>query len=311
MQVHYDIDKLPSFRNAVITIGTFDGVHKGHQQIIAAMQHVAAENGGETVLITFSPHPRKIIQPGVSLELINTLEEKIHLLAGKGVDHLVVVPFTQAFSSLSADTYISSFLVEKFHPNTIIIGYDHHFGNNREGNFRLLEEKKKYFGYGLVEIPKHVLNQISVSSTRIRTALKSGDIASANELLGYPFSFDGKVVHGDKLGRQLGYPTANLEYTDPDKIHLGEGVYATKVKCGDEINNGMLSIGTRPTFNDKTERVEVNIFDFDKDIYGNIIQVIPVAYLRPQEKYDSADDLVKQLEKDKAGSLYTLSHISS
>jgi riboflavin kinase / FMN adenylyltransferase len=311
MQVHYDIDQLPPFRNAVITIGTFDGVHKGHQQIITAMQKVAAAINGETVVITFSPHPRKIIQPDVSLEMINTLPEKIQLLNDKGIDQLVVVPFTRSFASMSAQTYIRSFLVERFHPHTIIIGYDHHFGNNREGNFSMLEEKKKHFNYGLVEIPKQVLNEISVSSTRIRSALKTGDIATANELLGYSFSFEGTVVHGEKLGRELGYPTANLEYSDPDKIRLGEGVYAAKVKWEGTTKNGMLSIGTRPTFNDKAERVEINIFDFDEDIYGRSIQIIPVAFLRPQEKYHSASELVAQLEKDRSESIQVLNRTSS
>jgi riboflavin kinase / FMN adenylyltransferase len=311
MQVHYDLDQLPDFRNAVITIGTFDGVHKGHQQIIDAMQRVAAEIAGETVLITFHPHPRKIVQPDVSMEMINTLDEKIGLLDKKGVDHLVVTPFTKEFSSMSGETYIRSFLVEKFHPHTIIIGYDHHFGKNREGNFRLLEEKKELFRYELVEIPKHVLNEISVSSTSIREAIKCGDISRANNLLGYPFSFQGKVVHGEKMGRELGYPTANLVYTETDKIHFGEGVYAARAIVQGEMRTGMLSIGTRPSFNDVAERVEINLFDFAGDIYGEELIVIPVAYLRAQVKYETLSDLTEQMEKDKLRSLQLLNQTSS
>jgi riboflavin kinase / FMN adenylyltransferase len=311
MQVHYDLDQLPDFRNAVITIGTFDGVHKGHQQIIDAMQRVAAEIAGETVLITFHPHPRKIVQPDVSMEMINTLDEKIGLLDKKGVDHLVVTPFTKEFSSMSGETYIRSFLVEKFHPHTIIIGYDHHFGKNREGNFRLLEEKKELFRYELVEIPKHVLNEISVSSTSIREAIKCGDISRANNLLGYPFSFHGKVVHGEKMGRELGYPTANLVYTETDKIHFGEGVYAARAIVQGEMRTGMLSIGTRPSFNDVAERVEINLFDFAGDIYGEELIVIPVAYLRAQVKYETLSDLTEQMEKDKLRSLKLLNQTSS
>jgi riboflavin kinase/FMN adenylyltransferase len=310
MQVHYDLDRLPPFRNAVITIGTFDGVHKGHQQIIDAMQRVAAEIDGETVLITFHPHPRKIVQPDVSLEMINTLEEKIGLLAKKGVHHLVVTPFTKEFSTISAENYIRNFLVEKFHPHTIIIGYDHHFGNNREGNFRLLEDKKQDFGYTLIEIPKHVLNEISVSSTSIRDAIKNGDLLRANNLLGYPFSFRGIVIHGEKLGRQLGYPTANLAYTETDKIHLGEGVYAAKAIVKGERISGMLSIGTRPSFNDIAERVEINLFDFAADIYGEEIEIIPFAYLRAQEKYDTISALTDQMEKDKQQTLQLLNQTS-
>jgi riboflavin kinase / FMN adenylyltransferase len=311
MQVHYELDQLPQFRNAVITIGTFDGVHKGHQQIIDAIQRVAGEIAGETVLITFHPHPRKIVQPDVSLEMINTLEEKIALLTEKGIDHLVVTPFTKEFSAMSAENYISSFLVEKFHPHTIIIGYDHHFGNNREGNFRLLEEKKDRFGYQLIEIPKHVLNEISVSSTSIREAIKCGDLLRAKNLLGYPFSFKGKVVHGEKLGRQLGYPTANLAYTETDKIHLGEGVYAARAIVKGERKSGMLSIGTRPSFDDTAERVEINLFDFAADIYGEEIEVIPVAYLRGQVKYETISALTDQMEIDKKQSLQLLNQTSS
>jgi riboflavin kinase/FMN adenylyltransferase len=223
----------------------------------------------------------------------------------------VVTPFTKEFAAMSAENYIRSFLVEKFHPHTIIIGYDHHFGNNREGNFRLLEEKRQEFGYELVEIPRHVLNEISVSSTSIREAIKCGDIMRVNSLLGYPFSFHGKVVHGEKLGRQLGYPTANITYTESDKIHLGEGVYAAKAIVQGEEKSGMLSIGTRPSFNDTAERVEINLFDFDKDIYGEALTVIPVAYLRGQVKYENVSDLTVQIEKDKRQSLALLNQTSS
>ena len=306
MQVHYDIASLPVFKNAVITIGTFDGVHKGHQQIINAMQEAAVNAQGETVVITFTPHPRKIIQPETSLELINTLEEKIALLEGRGLDHLVVVPFTPKFAALSGEAYLEKFLVRHFRPNTIIIGYDHHFGSNRSGNFNLLQQKASLFGYKLIEIPKHLLDEISVSSTAIRQALKSGNIDLANELLGYPFSFEGEVIHGDKIGRTIGYPTANLVYINADKIHLGEGVYAVQAAIDNELIGGMLSIGKRPTLNDTIERVEVNLFDFNQDIYGKRIQVVVLAYLRGQEKYESLDKLKDQLAIDKEATLAVL-----
>jgi riboflavin kinase/FMN adenylyltransferase len=306
MQVHYDIASLPPFRNAIITIGTFDGVHKGHQQIIATMREVALAAGGETILITFTPHPRKVVRPQTSLELINTLQEKISLLADRGLDHLAVVPFTPEFAGLTGEEYLGSFVVKLFKPHTIIIGYDHHFGSNRSGNFRLLQEKSIAYGYHLIEIPKQVLNEISVSSTAIREALKQGKINKANELLGYPFSFEGKVVHGDKLGRTIGYPTANLAYTDSDKIHLGEGVYAIQTLIDGQIKGGMLSIGKRPTLNDTVERVEVNLFDFNEDIYGKKIRVNVLSYLRSQEKYNSLEALTAQLHKDKEDSLAIL-----
>ncbi|MDB5252992.1 MAG: riboflavin biosynthesis protein RibF [Flaviaesturariibacter sp.] len=303
MQVHSDINQVPRFRNGVITIGTFDGVHKGHQQLLSAMRREADAIGGETILVTFTPHPRRIVQPEAPLELINTLPEKTALLERHGLDHLVVAPFTPAFASLGAEAYIRDFLVGTFHPHTIIIGYDHHFGAGRTGNFALLERQAHVFKYRLIEIPRHVLNEISVSSTRIREALKSGDVETANELLGYSFSFEGVVVHGDKLGRQLGYPTANLQYTDADKIHLGEGVYAVRVRVGDSEFGGMLSIGKRPTLNDTIERVEVNLFDFDRDIYGESIEVTVVSYLRAQEKYATLDELKSQLRADRNDAL--------
>src|SRR5687768_8155688 len=287
MQVHRSIESLPPFRNAVITIGTFDGVHLGHQKIISALVQEAKSANGESVIITFDPHPRKIVNSTEHLQLINTLQEKIDLLQDKGVDHMVIVPFTASFSEQKAEAYIQDFLVKRFHPHTIIIGYDHHFGKNRKGNYQLLEQKAATFNYRLKEIPKHVLNEIDISSTKIRKAILASDITTANKLLGYEYFFEGVVIQGDKMGRQLGYPTANLKYTNEDKIHLGEGVYAVYVKVKGEEKKGMMSIGTRPTFNDTSEKVEVNIFDFDADIYGAVLSVLVKQYLRPQEKYDT------------------------
>jgi riboflavin kinase/FMN adenylyltransferase len=299
MQVHYNIEDLPAFKNPVITIGTFDGVHNGHRKIIDALIAEAAAVDGESVLITFQPHPRKVVDPLSSLQLINTLAEKISLLSQNPLDHLVVVPFTDAFASLEAEAYIEQFLVKYFHPHTIIIGYDHHFGQGRTGNFKLLEQLRGKWAYNLVEIPKYVLQEISVSSTQIRNALLAGKVAIANDLLGYDFFFEGLVVQGDQIGRTLGFPTANLVYKDADKIHLGEGVYAVHVIIGEEKKGGMLSIGKRPTLNDTVERVEVNIFDFNRNLYGLTIQVVVRTYLRGQEKYSSLAELTNQLFSDK------------
>lgn len=306
MQVHRSIDYLPGFKNSVITIGTFDGVHEGHRQIIEALKAEAQAVNGEAVIITFDPHPRKIVHPHTHLHLINTLEEKIELLSGTGIDHLVVVPFTKEFSDQPAEAYIEHFLIGKFHPHCIIIGYDHHFGHERKGNFRLLENQAAQFHYRLLEIPKHVLDSIAVSSTKIRKAIQESHIETANKLLGYDFFFEGKVVPGDKLGRQLGYPTANLEYTSQEKIHLGHGVYAVHVEVDGETRKGMLSIGNRPTLNRPGEKVEVNIFDFDKEIYGMTLRVTVRKFLRGQVKYDSLDELIEQLGKDKKDSLEVL-----
>lgn len=306
MLVHRTIENLPPFRNAVITIGTFDGVHEGHKKIIAALVTEAKAVNGESVIITFDPHPRKIVDPDKPLQLINTLEEKTELLAKTGIDHLVIVPFTPGFAEQSAEQYIKDFLIDNFHPATIIIGYDHHFGKGRKGNYKLLEEKAPVFNYKLLEIPKHILDEIGVSSTKIRNALLASDIETANKLLGYDFFFEGKVVEGDKLGRQLGYPTANLEYTDKEKIHLGHGVYAVYVEINGMVKKGMLSIGNRPTLLHSDEKIEVNIFDWEKEIYGQTLRVIVKKYLRGQEKYDSLEALIRQLHKDKEDSLSCL-----
>lgn len=306
MQVYRSIDALPRFLNAVITIGTFDGVHLGHQKIIGELVKESKEIKGESVLITFEPHPRKVVSPARSLQLINTLEEKIGLLHAKGIDHLVIVPFTALFSEQTPEQYIHDFLIARFNPHVIIIGYDHHFGKDRKGNFRLLQEKASSYGYSLVEIPKHVLNEIDISSTKIRNALLASDVEAANELLGYSFFFEGVVVEGDKLGRQLGYPTANLVYTDPDKIHLGHGVYAVWCMINGERKKGMLSIGTRPTLKDSVEKVEVNILDFEGDLYGSTIRVIVESFLRHQEKYQNLEELKQQLSRDKEETLQRL-----
>lgn len=303
MQVYRSIENLPDFKNAVVTIGTFDGVHEGHRKIIDALIREAKKINGESIIITFHPHPRKIVSPDKHLQLINTPDEKIELIATTGVDHLVIVPFTPEFSEQTAEEYIADFLFKKFHPNTIIIGHDHHFGKGRKGDFKLLEEKAGLYKYRLLEIPKYILDEIAVSSTKIRNALLESEVETANKLLGYNFFFEGVVIEGDKLGRQLGYPTANLSYTDADKIHLGHGVYSAYVQIGGITKKGMLSIGNRPTLTNSDERIEVNIFDWEEEIYGKTIRVVVKKFLRRQEKYGSLEALKKQLSIDKINSL--------
>jgi len=306
MKVHYNIENLPAFKKAIITIGTFDGVHKGHQQVIEAMKKESKKNNGETVIITFHPHPRKIVEQNSSLQLINTLEEKITLLHNQEIEHLVVVPFNELFATQTAEEYIENFLIAKFHPEIIIIGYDHHFGKDRKGNFQLLKKQSAKFNYRLIEIPEHVLKEIAISSTKIRNAIKNSEIEIANNLLGYSFFFEGVVLHGDQIGRKLGFPTANLAYTDVDKIQLGEGVYAIQITVNNKIKNGMLSVGKRPTLDDTIERIEVNIFDFDGDIYGKKLKVIVKKYIRSQVKFNSLEDLRDQMLIDKQDALQAL-----
>lgn len=309
MKIHRDIEQLPLFCNAVITIGTFDGVHMGHRQIIDKLKSEAKANNGETVIITFHPHPRKVVSSAIlGIRLINTLEERIELLEGMGIDHLVIVPFTDAFANQPAEDYVQNFLIGKFRPHTIIIGYDHRFGRDRLGDYRLLEKMASTFNYKLKEIPKHILENISISSTNIREAILHSDIATANSLLGYEFFFSGEVVHGDKLGRKLGYPTANLKIQNEEKIIPGNGIYAVYAQSEESAQKlkGMMSIGFRPTVDGKKRVVEVNLFDFDKEIYGQTVKVYVKKFLREEVKYDSLEALVKQIDQDKINSLKVL-----
>jgi len=327
MKVYRRIEQLPAFRNAVITIGTFDGVHEGHRKIITHLKQEAANISGETVIITFHPHPRKVVSsPILGIRLLNTLDEKIELLAEAGVDHLVVIPFTEAFANQSAEDYIRDFLIKNFHPHTVITGYDHRFGKDRLGDYRLLEKMAPVHDYVLKEIPKHVLDEIAISSTNIREAIVHSDIETANKLLGYDFFFEGIVVDGDKLGRKLGYPTANLKMTDEEKIVLGNGIYAVYVDVNRDLSTvnteyrhthspltahhsrhkGMMSIGFRPTVDGKNKVIEVNIFDFNKEIYGETIRVYVKKFLRHEIKFNDLDELVKQIDQDKIESLKIL-----
>lgn len=307
MKVHYSTDQLPVFSNAVVTIGTFDGVHIGHRQIIRHLVAEAAAVKGESVIITFHPHPRKIVSSVITgVRLINTLSERIELLEKTGIDHLVVVPFTDYFANQTAGEYIRDFLFGNFHPHTIIIGYDHRFGKERSGDYKLMEEMATVYNYQLKEIPEHLLDAVKVSSTNIRNAILHSKIEEANRLLGYPFFFEGEVVHGDKIGRTIGYPTANLKCTDEEKIVLGDGIYAVYVDHDKERYKGMMSIGFRPTVNGRKRVTEVNLFDFDKTIYGEILRVSVIKYLRSEEKFSGLDELKEQLHRDKANSLEVL-----
>ncbi|HEY0678878.1 MAG TPA: bifunctional riboflavin kinase/FAD synthetase [Chitinophagaceae bacterium] len=311
MQVHRNTERLPHFRNAVVTIGTFDGVHTGHKKIIGQLKDEAKHTGGETVIITFHPHPRKVVgNDNRPIQLINTLDEKIGLLAAEGVDHLVIVPFTKEFSNQSADQYIHDFLIGKFHPHTVIIGYDHRFGHDRKGDYRLLEDYASRHEFNLKEIPEHVINSLTVSSTRIREAVRSGNIQAARELLGYDFFFEGEVIQGNKLGRTLGYPTANLKVNEAEKLVPGDGIYAVEAIVdpisGSPRLKGMMSIGLRPTIGDGKRMIEVNLFNFDREIYGQNMRVYVKAFMRPEAKFNGLEELKEQLHKDKAAALQLL-----
>lgn len=301
MKVHRDISHLPLFTRAVITIGTFDGVHSGHRKIIDQLRTEAAQVQGESVIITFHPHPRSVIKAGQSpVSLINTIEEKIELLEKSGIDHLVIVPFTQEFSRLSATDYVEKFLVDRFHPHTVIIGYDHHFGAGRTGDFKLLELYRDKGFFELKEIPELLLNENIVSSTAIRRNIVEGKIEMANQLLGYDFFFEGKVVHGNKLGRTLGYPTANLEVAGTDKLIPANGIYAVEAMLDrqPQLLKGMMSIGIRPTIGGTSRVIEVNLFDFSRDIYHSTLRIYVKHYLREELKFDGLESLTRQIGQD-------------
>lgn len=308
MKVYRNLDTLPAFQKAVVTIGTFDGVHKGHQKIIQQLLAESEETGGESVLITFNPHPRKIVRPEINLMQLTTLDERIGLLKQYGINNLVVVPFTKAFSEQTALDYIDKFLVERFHPAKIIIGYDHKFGNNRSGNFQLLEQYAGQYHYKVKEIDEQLINDAIISSTRIRESLLKGDVGTANNYLGYHYFFTGLVVEGNKLGRTIGYPTANLQMNDPDKLVPGNGVYTVTAQLEGEtrILKGMMNIGTRPTVDGSHRVIEVNLFDFDEDIYGRHLRICIKHFLRHEQKFNGIEALKDQLHKDKQQSIELL-----
>lgn len=308
MKVYRSLEQLPVFTKAVITIGTFDGVHLGHQHIIRQLLQEAITSGGESVLISFYPHPRKVLQPEHHIAQLTTLDERIELLKKQGLDDLVVVQFNKDFSEQTAEQYIKNFLVDRFHPSVIIIGYDHKFGNKREGDYRLLEKMGEQYHYRVKEIPQQVLNEIAVSSTKIRQALTNGNIETANQLLGYSYFFKGYVIEGNKLGRKLGYPTANLQMQDPDKLVPGNGVYAVEAQIEGErrILKGMMNIGTRPTVDGTRRSIEVNLFDFDEDIYNRHLKVYVKYHLRNEVKFERLEKLIEQLHLDKKQSIALL-----
>ena len=307
MAVFFDINNLPGFKNAVLTVGTFDGVHKGHKVILQEVVNHARNVNGESVLLTFEPHPRKLLFPDQPLGIITPLHQKLQLLTEVGIQHIVVVPFTKEFAGLSAQEYIERFLVGIFHPHSIIIGYDHRFGNDRKGDIKLLEKHAQDYNYELIEIPAQLIDDAAVSSTKIRHAILEGHMEDASIMLGRNYSFKGKVMHGNKLGRTLGYPTANLEPEEQEQIIPALGIYAIQAVHNGDRFNGMMSIGYNPTVTDKRLlRIEANLFDFDRDIYGDTIEVFFIKKLRDEHKFDSLEALVQQLHKDKEETLKVL-----
>ncbi|WP_321288593.1 bifunctional riboflavin kinase/FAD synthetase [uncultured Sunxiuqinia sp.] len=301
MKVYRDIDQF-HVEKPVLTVGSFDGVHLGHRKVIDRLKEIAKRNKGESVIFTFSPHPRLVLnkQKG-SLRLLTTLDEKIKLLEKVGIDHLIIYPFTKEFSKLSYTDFVRIILVKQLNIHTLVVGHDHRFGKDRKGDFEMLQGLSMAFKFQLEQLDVLISDDIRVSSTKIRESLENGTIAKANKHLGYPFSLHGTVVEGQKLGRKIQFPTANIEASDPHKIIPGFGVYAVKLLIDGTAHQGMLNIGTRPTINNNADHrsIEVHLFDFNQDIYNKQVELKFISRVREEKKFGSIDGLRTQLELDK------------
>ena len=320
MKIYHQLADFQKLPNAIVTIGTFDGVHYGHQKIIKRLCELAKSTGGESVILTFFPHPRMIIDPeNQDLKMINTIKEKAKILESLGVDHLIITPFTRDFSNLDASAYIKSILIDTIGTKHLIVGYDHRFGKDRKGGMAELSDFSKAYQYTIEEIPEQDINDVAVSSTKIRTALLAGDVGLAAEYLGYYFSISGPVIKGDKIGRTIGFPTANIFVEETYKLIPGDGIYAVTVEMDEAMSDeheedqtpnfkhstykGMAYIGQRPTINGMTRNIEVNIFDFNREIYGQTIKMNFLKFLRHDVKFTGLEALTQQLQRDKKDTL--------
>ncbi|MCY7356674.1 MAG: bifunctional riboflavin kinase/FAD synthetase [Rudanella sp.] len=304
MNVHHGIDNLTPLPHAVVTSGTFDGVHRGHQKILTRLTEVAHNNGGQSVVLTYWPHPRTVVSnDSQNLRLLSTLDEKIELLTQAGVDHLVVIPFTRSFSQLTSEEFIQRILTEKIGTKKLVIGYDHRFGRDREGGFDYIQAHQAEYGFSVEEIPRQDIEAVGVSSSKIRNALAEGNVRAANLFLGRAYNLTGTVVKGQQLGRTIGFPTANLQVDDPIKLVPANGVYAVDIqhngqRLGVPTLVGMTNIGFRPTVAGENQTVETYIFDFDNDIYGEHLTLRFREFIRPEQKFSGLPALVEQLKND-------------
>jgi len=306
MKVYHGLDDLTKLDYAVVTSGTFDGVHFGHQKILRRLKEITEQNGGESVLLTYWPHPRFVLYPEQELYLLSSIEEKITLLAQQKVDHLIILPFTIEFANMDSEEFIRNILVNKIGTKKLVIGYDHRFGKNRSGSFEELKKNAPVYGFEVEEIPKQMIENNAVSSTKIRRALSEGRIEVADEYLGRPYSIQGKVIEGDKIGRTIDFPTANIEVIFKHKLIPSEGIFAVKIIVDDAYYNGMLNIGYRPTFGGTQKRMEVHIFDFDQNIYGKEITIEFYDKIRSEIKFQNVGALKAQLTQDKQNALEIL-----
>lgn len=299
MKIYEGLEGFTPVKNAVVTSGTFDGVHLGHQKILKRIREIARSIQGETVLITFWPHPRLVLYPNEhNLRLLSTFEEKAKLLRQFGIDHLITIPFTQEFSQLTSEEFIRKVLIDAIHTRKLVIGYDHRFGKNREGSFEYLKSNSHAFGLELEEISRQDVEEIAVSSTKIRKALESGDVKTAESCLGRPYELNGLVIKGQQIGRSIGFPTANIHIPNDYKLIPRDGVYAVEASVEGVLYKAMLNIGNRPTVDGTKKTVEAHLFDFQGDLYSKQITVYFHEFLREERKFDSLEALKAQLGKD-------------
>ena len=302
MRIFRDLIDLAEFKNSVVTIGTFDGVHLGHQKILNKLKNEANDINGESLLFTFYPHPRMVVFPeSHNLKLIQTIDEKIESLREFGLDNLIIYPFTKEFSRLTAFEFVRDILVDKLKVKKLVIGYDHQFGRNREGDIEFLKETANIFDFEVIEISAEEINEVNVSSTKIRNSIMNGNIARANEFMGKPFQVQGKVIQGKKLGREIGYPTINLQLNNEHKIMPLDGVYAVEVRIAGLKHFGMMNIGINPTINapyEEEKKYEVHLFDFDQDLYDENVIVLFRKFIREEKTFDNLDALKLQIQAD-------------
>ena len=310
MEITHSIFDFTPTQKTIVTIGTFDGVHIGHQKIIEKLVHEAKSSGKKSVLLTFFPHPRMVLQKDVSIKLINTIDERAQHLEKLGLDYLIIHPFSKEFSRLTALDFVRDVLVNRLNISKLIIGYDHHFGKNREGNIEQLTEYSHLYDFTVEEIPAQDIDEVSVSSTKIRKALANGQLKTANNYLGYNFSLTGKVVNGKQLGGKIGFPTANIDISEEYKLIPKTGVYVVKSTIENASIYGMMNIGNRPTVDGEYQTIEVHFFDFNQNLYDKELTIELLYFLRDEQKFDSVPDLISQLKKDKETSLNYLKTIS-
>ncbi|WP_114782279.1 bifunctional riboflavin kinase/FAD synthetase [Botryobacter ruber] len=300
MEVINDIAAFPKLQHAVVTSGTFDGVHVGHQKILTRLVERARQTGSHSVVITYWPHPRLVLFPEDNeLKLLSTIDERIKALEAFGIDYLLIIPFTRKFSRMSSRSFITDVLIKAINTKILIIGYDHRFGKNREGSFENLKARSQQYGFEIEEIPRQDIDDVAVSSTKIRKALESGDIPTATSYLGRYYTLTSTIEQGQQLGRTIGFPTANLALPEPHKLIPANGVYAVWVTVGQEKHPGMMNIGTRPTVDGTRLTLEVHLLDFSQDIYGQPVTVAFVEQLREEKKFEGLEALKAQLAKDK------------